>query len=76
MIRAARKTVSASEFRAKVFRLLDHLGPEGMIISKRGRPIARVMPVATVDNAKTIGSMKGKIIVKGDLFSTGVKAHP
>ena len=46
-----------------------------MVITKRGRPVARILPVTAATNAETIGSMKGKIIIKGDLFSTGVKWH-
>jgi antitoxin (DNA-binding transcriptional repressor) of toxin-antitoxin stability system len=73
MIKITRKTVNASEFKAKCLKLLDHLGPEGMVITKRGRAVARLIPITAASNAETIGSMKGKIAIKGDLFSTGVK---
>jgi antitoxin (DNA-binding transcriptional repressor) of toxin-antitoxin stability system len=73
VIKTADRTVNASEFKAKCLRILDHLGPEGMVITKRGRPVARLLPVTAASNAETIGSMKGKIVIKGDLFSTGVK---
>jgi len=66
------KSLNASEFKAHCLKILDHLGPEGMVITKRGRPVARILPVTTASNADTIGSLKGKIVVKGDLFSTGV----
>jgi len=75
MMKTTRKTVNASEFKAKCLKFLDHLSPEGMVITKRGRPVARILPVTAATNAETIGSMKGKIIIKGDLFSTGVKWH-
>ncbi|HEV8130333.1 MAG TPA: hypothetical protein VGQ81_03725 [Acidobacteriota bacterium] len=42
-------------------------------MTKKGRPIAKVIPVSEESNKKLIGSMKGKIKVRGDLFSTGVK---
>ena len=67
------KTIPAAEFKAKCLRILDELEPGGILITKRGRPIARVLPVATVDNQKLIGSMKGKIQITGDLLSTGVR---
>jgi len=38
------KTISASEFKAKCLRILDHLGPQGVVITKRGQPVARVIP--------------------------------
>lgn len=67
------KTLSASEFKVKCLRILDELEPQGIIVTKRGRPVARVTPINSVNNQKLIGSMKGKVIIKGDLFSTGVK---
>jgi prevent-host-death family protein len=67
------ETISASEFKAKCLKILDRLGPEGITVTKRGRPVARVVPAAGVDNSKLIGSMKGKIKVRGNIFSTGCK---
>ena len=67
------KTVTASEFKAKCLKMLDRLNPQGIVLTKRGRPIARVVPVGGISSAAFYGSMKGKIQVKGDLFSTGIK---
>jgi len=67
------KTLSATEFKAKCLRILDELDPKGIVVTKRGRPVAKVIPVSTVNNAKFYGCMKGKVIVKGNIFSTGVK---
>jgi prevent-host-death family protein len=67
------KALSASEFKAKCLKILDELNPQGIIITKRGRPVAKVIPLASIDNAKLIGSMKGKVIIKGNIYSTGVK---
>ncbi len=67
------KTISASEFKAKCLKILDELGAEGIVVQKRGKPIAKVIPVGPADNSKLIGSMKGMIKVNGDLLSTGVK---
>lgn len=72
-MKTTRKSVNATEFKAKCLKFLDKLGPEGMVITKRGRPIARVTPITADSNARIIGSMKGKIAIKGDLFTTGVK---
>lgn len=67
------RTMAAAEFKAKCLRVLDELQPEGLVITKRGKPVARVLPAVEADNRSLIGSMKGKIQVKGDLFSTGVQ---
>jgi prevent-host-death family protein len=67
------KTLTATEFKAKCLRILDDLEPQGIIILKRGRPVAKLTPVSDRKNQELIGLMKGKIVVKGDVFSTGVK---
>ncbi|MBK8466410.1 MAG: type II toxin-antitoxin system Phd/YefM family antitoxin [Chloracidobacterium sp.] len=67
------KTISASEFKAKCLQIFDELGSEGIVVEKRGKPIAKVIPFGTADNSTLIGSMKGQITVSGDIFSTGVK---
>jgi prevent-host-death family protein len=67
------KTMPAAEFKAKCLKILDELEAEGIVITKRGRPVARVIPAIEADNKKLIGSMKGKIEIHGDLFSTDIK---
>ena len=52
--------------------LLDNLDADGILITKRGKPVARLIPEGSGCSA-LIGSMKGKITIKGDLFSTGEK---
>lgn len=66
------KTIGAAKFKELCLALLEKLGPEGLVITKHGKPIARVIPI-THDNGLLIGSLKGKLIVKGDILSTGVK---
>ena len=70
-MKTMKKTVSATEFKAKCLKILNELGSQGIVITKRGQPVARVTPSHAVDNSKLIGSMKGKVIVKGNIFSTG-----
>jgi antitoxin (DNA-binding transcriptional repressor) of toxin-antitoxin stability system len=67
------KTISASEFKAKCLQIFDELDAEGIVVEKRGKPIAKVIPFGPADNSRLIGSMKGAIKVSGDIFSTGVK---
>jgi len=64
--------INASKFKEQCLALLDHLGPEGLIITKHGKPVARLTPVAS-SCADLIGSMKGKVKITGDIFSTGIK---
>ena len=67
------RTISASEFKATCLQIFDELEPEGIVIEKRGKPVAKVIPFGRADNSSLIGSMKGVIKVSGDLLSTGVK---
>lgn len=63
--------MGATEFKQKCLRILDRVGPEGIVITKHGRPVARLMPVEA-GSAALIGSLEGKIRVKGEILSTGV----
>lgn len=47
-------------------RYLDQLGPEGIVITKHGKPVANLIPIQT-ESAALIGSLAGKIRVHGDL---------
>ena len=66
------RQLNASKFKEQCLALLDHLGPEGIIITKRGKPIAKLLPIAR-ESAQLIGSMKGKVKPKDDLLSTGLR---
>jgi antitoxin (DNA-binding transcriptional repressor) of toxin-antitoxin stability system len=67
------KTLSASEFRRQCLALLEHLPPEGIVITRRGRPVARITPLRNSNNADLIGTLAGKFEVRGDILSTGVE---
>ena len=66
------KIVPAAKFKEQCLALLDRVGPDGIIITKHGKPVAKLVPVHT-DNAKMIGSFRGKLKIKGNILSTGVK---
>lgn len=67
------KTISASEFKAKCLKIFDELETEGIVVEKRGKPIAKVIPFEQTDNSNLVGAMKDSIAISGDIFSTGVK---
>jgi prevent-host-death family protein len=66
------KVITATEFKAKCLSILEHLEPGGLVVTKRGRPVAKVLPVSADANEQLIGSMKGRIKIKGDLLTTGL----
>ncbi len=59
---------AASEFKAKCLRLLDEVAEEGktLIITKRGRPVARVVPTCPPKRSLR-GTWKGRVKIKGDI---------
>ena len=59
------KTIDATRFRVECLALLDDLDEDGIVIAKRGKPVARGQP-------DPIGSLRHKVEVRGDIFSTGV----
>ena len=64
--------LNASKFKgAEFLALLDNLEPEGIVITKHGKPIARVIPISS-DCAALIGGMKGRVKVKGDILSLSI----
>jgi antitoxin (DNA-binding transcriptional repressor) of toxin-antitoxin stability system len=65
------RTIGAAKFKESCLALLDDLTPEGLIITKHGKPVARLLPVDQ-EGAERIGSLKDKIEIRGDLESTGV----
>ena len=66
------KRIGAAKFKEQCLALLDSVGPEGIVITKHGKPVARLVPVDT-ESGELIGALQGKITVKGDLLSTDVE---
>ena len=65
------KIVGAAQFKQQCLALLDSVGPEGIVITKHGKPIARLVPV---ENGSTdlLDALQGKLRITGDILSTGV----
>lgn len=68
------KTIGAAEFKAHCLEILDHVGPEGIVITKRGKPVAKLVPVKD-DIWRFYGIWKGSVRTGpgDDLLSTGVR---
>ena len=65
------KTIEALEFKEQCLALLDHLDAEGLVITRHGKPVARVIPFEQQE-PDLIGSLRHKINVTGDIYSTGL----
>jgi prevent-host-death family protein len=59
------KSVTASAFKARCLALLDRVAETGepLVVTKRGRPVARVVPA----RAPGSGSLRGSVTVRGDI---------
>lgn len=70
--------VSTVEFRKDLFKLLDNVSKthNEIIITKRGKPIAKIVHINDVDGSKDplIGAMKGQGKTIGDLTQPVVDA--
>jgi antitoxin (DNA-binding transcriptional repressor) of toxin-antitoxin stability system len=65
-------SIDLVEFKARCLEVLEQLVAPGLIVTKEGRPLARITPVAPINNEQLIGSMHGQIAIHGDVLSTGI----
>jgi prevent-host-death family protein len=68
------KQIPAAKFKEQCLSLLDRVDEDGIIITKRGKPVAKLIPIRT-ESAELLGKLKGRLKIKGDIFSTGLKWH-
>jgi prevent-host-death family protein len=66
------KTMAAAKFKEHCLALLDQVDADGILITKHGKPVAKLVPIQT-DSANLIGSLKGQIKIKGNILNTGIK---
>jgi antitoxin (DNA-binding transcriptional repressor) of toxin-antitoxin stability system len=48
-----------------------HGGAEGIVITKHGKPVAKLIPLGT-ESKGLIGSLAGKLRIRGKILSTGI----
>lgn len=65
------KKIPAAKFKEQCLAILDHLDAEGIVVTKHGRPVARVLPFRD-ESVTLIGALREKITVSGDILSTNV----
>ena len=65
------KEIDAAKFKEQCLSLLDQVDADGLIVTKHGKPVARVIPFDT-QGVDLIGSLRHKVKVRGNLFSTGL----
>jgi prevent-host-death family protein len=65
------KQIGAAKFKEQCLAILDEVDDEGIVITKRGKPVAKLIPIRAA-SADLIGALKGKLRIEGDVMSTGV----
>lgn len=65
------KTIGAGEFKAKCLAIIDdvHTNREELVITKRGKPMVKLVPLEAQKSDSIFGFLKGKARVVGDIVS-------
>jgi len=66
-MKGARKTIAAAAFKARCLALLDEVGAtrEALVVTKRGRPVARLVP----DETPMRKPLRGSVRIRGDIVT-------
>ena len=64
------KTILVSEFKAKCIGLLKEVKKTGqpLTVTLRGEPLARVEPIHAEKRKPRLGTLKGQMMIKGDII--------
>jgi prevent-host-death family protein len=67
------KTMPAGEFKARCLKIMDSVRStrEPVVITKRGRPVAKLVPVDGQPD-DVFGCMRGEVEIAGDIVSPAV----
>jgi len=65
-----KRTIQAGQFKAKCLKIMDEVEIKKLtvIITKRHKPIAQLVPIEKSKNQLLFGKMKGTVNIKGDLL--------
>jgi prevent-host-death family protein len=65
------KTIAAGEFKSKCLHLLDEVAARrtSLVITKRGKPVAKLVPIDDPKPVTLFGRMAGTARILGDIVS-------
>jgi len=65
------QVIAAGEFKARCLQLMEDVNRDGveLVITKRGRPVAKLVPVVPPAATDIIGALRGTVRVLGDIVS-------
>ena len=63
--------ISAAEFKSKCLKIMDHVRDyhEEVIITKYGKPVAKVVPVEEKSRKSVFGFMKNSVTISADIVA-------
>lgn len=64
--------IGAAKFKEHCLTLLDQVDEEGIVITKRGRPVAKLIPIRA-ESGELIGRLESRLSILGDVLSTGAR---
>lgn len=61
--------IAAGKFKAICLQLMDEVGRTGeeIVITKHGRPVAKLVPVDTESPSRTFGLLSDQTVIYGDI---------
>ncbi len=65
------KTIGASKFKESCLQLLDQVDAEGILITKHGKPVAKLISIEQ-ESIQLLGALKDKLVIQGDIMNTGL----
>lgn len=64
------KKIAAAKFQETCLSIIESLEPDGIVITKHGKPVAKLMPIES-ESADLLGALAGELKIKGNVLSTG-----
>ena len=65
------RSIGAAKFKEQCLSVLDSVDADGIVITKHGKPVAKLVPIEAEAGAM-IGRLRGRIRIKGEIMSTGL----
>jgi len=71
MVKGGIMEITAGEFKARCLKLMDEVRDTGreVVITKRGQPVAKLVPVVGATESGVFGCMKGTVEIIGDIVA-------
>lgn len=71
MTKKTEKTMAAGQFKAHCLRVMDEVERtrRPIVITKRGRPVAKLVPADPTEPDVFLGRLAGKIMIVGDIMT-------